>query len=142
ARRWGCCRRAHERKRVQAIGEAVVDAVDSAMACQRKEGSSGGGLGGGTISKTGRSTRGATGRSAGCRLRRAETVSTVTRARQTARASLKTFDDGARTHEENKIPRDARVELVRPHLFTRSLRRFCEIFATLGIFLNRTAIQH
>src|SRR5262245_3181950 len=33
---------------------------------------------------------------------RAETVSTVTRARQTARARLKTFDDGARTHEENK----------------------------------------
>jgi hypothetical protein len=30
-----------------------------------------------------------------------------------------------------------------PHLVrARFLRRFCEIFATLWIFLNRTAIQH
>src|SRR5215475_14208808 len=54
-----------------------------------------------------------------------------------------TFDDGARTHEENK------TFLAMPewNSFARTSSRalaskLCEIFATLGIFLNRTAIQH
>src|SRR5262249_13755967 len=85
----------------------------------------------------------AEGRSVGCFFGRAETVSTVTRARQTARARLKTFDDGARTHEENKhSPRCPSGTCSPAPLHARSLRRLCEIFATLGIFLNRTAIQH
>src|SRR5262245_58558878 len=82
---------------VQATGDAVADAVDSAMACQRKAGSV-------AEPSARRNDRPAARRDA----RRAaffaarKTVSTVTRARQTARASLKTFDEGARTHEENK----------------------------------------
>src|SRR5215475_9205216 len=66
---------------------------------------------------------------------RAETVSTVTRARQTARASLKTFDDGARTHEENKhSPRYPSGTRSPAPLHTRSLRNSVRFLQRLGFF--------
>src|SRR5262245_48149017 len=100
---------------VQATGDAVADAVDSAMACQRKAGSV-------AEPSARRNDRPAARRDA----RRAaffaarKTVSTVTRARQTARASLKLSMMARARMRKINIPRDARVELVRPHLFTRA----------------------
>ena len=102
-----------------------------------------GGLGDGAVSRTERSTRGATGRSACCLLRRAENGFNRNKSETDSEGESQTFDDGARTHEENK------TFLAMPewNSFARTSSRalaskLCEIFATLGIFLNRTAIQH
>jgi hypothetical protein len=56
---------------------------------------------------------------------------------------LKAFDNGARMYDENKtFPGRRQWNSFTRTSSARSLGALCEIFATLGNFLNRTAIQH
>ena len=59
--------------------------------------------------------------------------------------AMRTSENRARTHDENKIYLGAAVggtRLPNGASSARSSAGLCEIFATLCIFLNRTAIQH
>jgi hypothetical protein len=55
---------------------------------------------------------------------------------------MQTSGNGARTHDENIFLRRRQRNSFAKASSARSSAALCEIFATLLIFLNRTAIQH
>src|SRR5262249_16936046 len=90
-----------------------------------------------------RSTFDGTGRSTRCFVAGADSVSLVARAKPHREGETRSFDNGARRYDEHRhSPRAASGTRSPRTASARSLAARCEIFATLGIFLNRTAIQH
>jgi hypothetical protein len=75
-------------------------------------------------------------------LGRVNALSPVARAKSDGEGENETSENGARTHDENIFLRCRQWNSSAKASSARSSAALCEIFATLWIFLNRTAIQH